>query len=71
MNEHQKLAIYALECHKSDDTARARHAFRGMTSQQMQKQYGASGKTCAEVLADYEASDAKVDKAIQWVKEAK
>ena len=69
MNEHQKLAIRALENMGSDNTYRARAAFRNYTPEQMQEQYGQSGQTPAQILAGYEAHDAKVDAAIKWVKE--
>ena len=68
-NKHKELAIRALENMMGDDTARARAAFRNLTPEQMQEQYGQSGQTCAQILADYEAHDAKVLAAIDWVKE--
>ena len=69
MNEHQELAIHALGQMKGDDTARARAAFRGYTREQMEKkQYGQSGKTCAQILDEYEAHDARIDAAIAWVR---
>lgn len=55
---------------KGDDTYRARAAFRGYTAEQMKEQYGQSGKTRAQILAEYEAHDAKVDAAIAWVRSA-
>jgi hypothetical protein len=68
MNEHQELAIRALGNMMGDNTARARAAFRNRTPAQMQEQYGQSGQTCAQILADYEEHDAKVQAAIDWVK---
>lgn len=68
MNQHQELAIRALNNMMRDDTARARSAFRNLTAEQMQTEYGCSGKTCAEILSEYEAYDAKVQAAIDWVK---
>lgn len=68
MNRHQELAIGALQNMRGDDTARARAAFRGLSPAGMQEQHGYSGKTRAEILADYEARDAKVDAAIAWVR---
>lgn len=68
MNTHQELAITALSVLRGDDTARARHAFARFTPEEMQEQHGRSGKTRAEILAEYEAYDAKVDAAIAWVK---
>lgn len=70
MNAHKELAIQALQNMKGDDTYRARAAFRGMSAEQMKEQHGHSGKTRAEILAGYEAHDAKVDAAIAWVRSA-
>lgn len=42
MNEHQTLAIEAIESYMGDNYARASHAFRGMTDAQLDSQYGAS-----------------------------
>lgn len=68
MNAHQKLALRALSNLRGDDTARARHAFSRCTPKEMQEQHGQSGKTRSQILAEYEAHDAKVDAAIAWVK---
>lgn len=68
MNDHKKLAIKALGYMMGDDLARARAAFRHYTPEQMQIQHGDSGKTRAEILAEYEAHEAKVKAAIDWVK---
>lgn len=67
MNQHQELAIRALGNMMGDNTARARAAFINRTTEQMQEQYGQSGQTCAQMLADYEAHDAKVQAALDWV----
>ena len=67
MNEHKQLAIRALSQMKGDNLARARSAFRNKTPEQMQEQYGQGGRTCAEILAEYESYEAEVDAAIAWV----
>jgi len=71
MNEHQKTAIQALDQMRGDDTYRAKSAFRHFTPQQMQEEHGNSGKTRAQVIADYESHDKKCDEAIEWVKAQK
>ncbi len=71
MNEHQKLAIQALNNMMGDNAARARAAFRNHTPERMQEQFWMSGKTCAQILADYEAHEAKVRAAINWVSKQK
>ena len=68
MHECAELAIRALNQMKGDDTARAKAAWWTLTDQQMRERYGASGQTRAEILAEYEARDAKIDAAIEWVK---
>ena len=68
MNQHQELAIRALQNMRGDDTARARAAFRGLSFAGMQEQHGHSGKTRAEILAEYEAHDAKVEAAIAYIR---
>jgi hypothetical protein len=67
MNPKQ-TALQALEQMKGDDSYRARIAFRGLNDKQMQEQHGQSGKTRAQILAEYEAHDQKVQAAIDWVK---
>lgn len=68
MNHHQQLIISALENMIGDDTHRARARFRNFTLEQMQEQHGESGKTRAQILAEYEAYDAKIRATIDWVK---
>lgn len=74
MNVFQELAIKALEAVKGDDTNRARRAFAGMSpeqmAEQMAEQYGESGRTRAEILAECERTDAEIDEAIAWVRAA-
>jgi hypothetical protein len=67
MSDHKRLAVQALQNMRGDDLARARWTFKRYTPAQMQEEYGASGRTCAQVLAEYEASDARIDAAIKWV----
>ena len=67
MNDNKRLAVQALQNMKGDDSYRARMAFRHCTPEQMRTIYGSSGKTRAQVLAEYEASDARIDAAIAWV----
>lgn len=49
-----KYLIKMVEGAKSDDLFRAKLYFRGMD---MNEQFGSTGKTCRQVLAEYEASD--------------
>ena len=67
MNEHKKLAIFALENLKGDDHIRARLAFKGYSPEQMKKEYGRSGETCEDILNGYEKRVSKIDAAINWL----
>jgi hypothetical protein len=64
----KKTVLAALERARGDDLARARIAFRNRTPAQMQEQYGLSGKTCAQIVAEYEEHEAEINEAIAWVK---
>jgi adenylosuccinate synthase len=68
MNKYQQLAIRALEYMKGDNYPRAKAVFRNYTPEQMQKQYGQSGSTCAQILEEYKQYEEEVDAAIKWVK---
>lgn len=68
MNAHKELALRALTNMRGDDTARARRAFSHFSAKEMAEQHGESGKTRSQILAEYEAHDAKMDAAIAWVK---
>jgi len=70
MNARKELAIQALQNMKGHDTYRARSAFRGMNADPMKEQHGMSGKTRAQILAEYEVHDAQIEAAIAWVRSA-
>lgn len=67
-SDHEALIIQALQRMKGDDLYRARAAFKGLTPEQMKEQHGYSGLTRQEILDGYEAHEARVDAAINWVK---
>lgn len=67
----RKTALQALDMLRGDDLWRARMAFKGKSKSEMDQQWGQSGRTCAEILADYEAHEARVNSAIHWVKNAR
>lgn len=70
MSRHKELAIRALRNMQGDDVYRARAAFKHMTPEQMGEQYGQSGKTCRQVLDEYEVAHREIDEAIAWVEAA-
>lgn len=68
MNKHQRLAIDALNNMRSGTAAKLMHEFRNYSDERMQHEYSDSGKTCAELLAEWKKDDADIDAAIMWVK---
>lgn len=62
------FTLRALENHRGDDLERARTAFRGLSAEDMDKEYGRSGKTRRQIIEGYERHAAEVDAAIAWVK---
>lgn len=68
MNEHQKLAILALEYMKGDDFYRIKRAFEIYSPEEMKKQHGASGQTREEILKEYESHEQRCIDAINWIK---
>lgn len=71
MNANKQLAVKALEQYRGDDLYRARAAFRNCTPEQMRAAYGQSGKTRAEILAEYEQHDKAVSDALEWLASVK
>ena len=67
MNQHKDLVIRALVNMRGDDLARARRAFAGLSNFEMSQEYGSSGKTKAEILAEYEEYNEQISAALTWV----
>lgn len=51
----------------SDDLNRAKFAFRNHSKEDMNKPYGESDTTPAEIIASYEEANKKIDAAIAWI----
>lgn len=66
-DEIKKTLLAALSTYRGDDVERARAAFRRYTPEQMKEQHGQSGRTRAEILAEYEQHAEKVEAARVWV----
>ena len=67
--EIKETIINALGNEKGDDLIRAKIAFRSYSTEQMQKIYGQSGQTPAEINEGYEKREARVQQAIDWMNE--
>jgi len=71
MRTPKEVALAALQSMRGDDLERAELAFRGLSPEAMQRQYGDSGHTRAEIVQHYRAARAEIDNAIQWVEAQK
>ena len=67
MRTPKEVIKSALRQHEGDDLERAKNAFRHCTQAQMQEEYGQSGKTRAQIVAEYEAHRAEVTTALSWL----
>jgi hypothetical protein len=67
---NKERVLATLESTRGDDLYRARAAFRGLSAERMAQQYGASGRTRAEIIAGYEEQNAKLDALIAYAREA-
>lgn len=65
----KQTLLNALEVARDDSLERAQWAFKGMTSEQMQQQYGHSGHTRQQVLDTYQAARDCNETARVWVSE--
>lgn len=63
----KELVLKILRNAKGDDLARAKHYFKNFTPEQMAQEHGVSGKTCAQLIEEYQAYEDKIDAAIEWV----
>ena len=66
--KYKALTIRAVQNAKGDDLYRARAAFKGLSEKQINEEYGESGKTRNEIIAEYEAHESQHDAAIGWIK---
>ena len=57
----------AIDQRTGDNLERAQSAFRGLADDQMDKEYGQSGKTRREILNGYECERTLATAAMKWV----
>lgn len=68
MTDPRRLAIDALRRLIAGGRAhQARLAFKGYTKKQMRRPYAPSGRTPAQILAEYEREERDVLNAIAWL----
>jgi hypothetical protein len=53
MKTPQEFLRYAMQCARGDDLERATAAFKHLSDEQLDKEYGQSGQTCRQILDGY------------------
>lgn len=66
MKQPKEVILSALHQYRGDNLERVQNAFRNFSSEKLNEQYGSSGKTCQEILDEYQEKRDKVDNAIMW-----
>jgi hypothetical protein len=66
----KEKTLQALGYARGDDLPRVRRAFAGLSEDDMQKPYGASGHSRRTILEGYERHDQEIQDAIDWVNRA-
>lgn len=66
--ETKQFIIDCVNQHRSDDLIRAKVAFRNLSSERMQEQYGRSGQTRQQILDGYEEREQQCNSAIAELK---
>ena len=69
MTAKEKL-MQIVECAKGDDLERAERAFRGLTGDQLNEEYGQSGRTKGEILEGYRKERREWEQAYALAKRA-
>ena len=68
MSQDPKQTTFnALRQMRGDDLERAKAAFRGCPPSVMKQEYGQSGKTRNQIIAEYEAHVANIQAAVDWL----
>ena len=65
MRQPKEVILDALNNYHGDDLERAEIAFKNFSTQQLNEQYGQSGKTCRQILEGYRKHSAEVENAIK------
>lgn len=66
MRQPKEVILAALNNFRGDDLERAKMAFRNLSTQQLNEQYGQSGQTHQQILDIYQERRNEVDNAIMW-----
>jgi len=54
-----------------DNLCRANMQFGKMTSKELAQEYGQSGRTCGEILEEYQVEVSELKRCLAWVESAK
>ena len=66
MRTPKQVILDALSQYMGGDLERAEAAFKNLSEDELNKEYGQSGQTCKEILEEYRERQAEVKNAIMW-----
>ena len=67
MKKPKEVILDALQQYKGHNLEKAEKAFRNLSSDELDKEYGQTGKTCRQILDSYKHRRDEVENAILWV----
>lgn len=67
MMKHIEYIRMALRSIRDDSLERAKMSFKNMTDEQLDNQFGQSGRTCREILAGYQQDRDRHEAAVYWL----
>lgn len=68
MSKEKEFVVKAMENAKGDDLERAQAAFQNQTKEQLDLEYGVSGKTRRQILRAYEEHREEWQRAMDWLR---
>lgn len=70
MKERVLKIVKSALCGAEDNMNRANMQFGKMTGRELAQEYGQSGRTCGEILEEYQAEVAELKRCVAWVESA-
>lgn len=67
MRKPKEIILDALEQYKGHNLEKAETAFRNLSNDELDKEYGQTGKTCRQILDEYRRHRDEIENAILWV----
>jgi len=69
MEDYKDYILRMVKMQTGDNLERAKAAFRNLSDDDLDRQYGQSGQTCRQILAEYQTARDYHVKAIAWLED--